>query len=255
MPPNAGWWAGDGGSGGKRTGDPDMRDAVAIMAKAPLPGLAKTRLCPPLLPEEAADLARGFLLDTIETLQAAPEIDPFIAYAPREEEAFFRSVCPPRFGLVAQPEGDLGARLARTADLLFAAGYGRVILMASDTPHLPALALREGLFRLDEADLTIGPCEDGGYYLVGMRRPAPEIFEGIPWSTETVLACTLTRARAANRTVFLLAPAYDLDRVEDLVRLQDDLARGVIRAGCRHTKRALARAGFSGVRSRPTVAP
>lgn len=213
------------------------------MAKTPLPGLTKTRLCPPFLPGEAAALARAFLLDTIDTLQAGPEIDPFIAYTPREAEPLFRALIPPRFGLVSQPEGDLGVRLAGIAGQLFAAGYGRVLLMAGDTPHLPAVTLREGISRLEGADITLGPCEDGGYYLVGMRRPAPGIFSGIPWSTAEVLACTLARARAAGYSVVLLATEYDLDRVEDLVRLQDDLARGVIRAGCRYTKRALAQAG------------
>ncbi len=220
------------------------------MAKAPFPRLAKTRLCPPLLPREAADLARGFLLDTIDTVQAVRQVDPFIAYTPPEEEALFRAVCPPRFGLIPQPEGDLGVRLACIAEVLFLSGYRRVLLMGSDTPHLPPRALREGLSLLEEADITLGPCEDGGYYLVGMRRPVPEIFAGVPWSTADVLARTLARARAAGHTVFLLAPEYDLDRVEDLVRLWDDLARGMIRAECRHTKRALARAGFSGERSR-----
>jgi len=213
------------------------------MAKAPLPGLAKTRLCPPLRPREAADLARGFLLDTIDTLRAVPHIDPYLAYTPRDEEAYFRAACPPAFGLIPQPEGDLGARLAGIAGQLFAAGYGRVLLIAGDTPHLPVGTLREGISRLEGADVTLGPCEDGGYYLVGMRRPAPGIFSGIPWSTADVLACTLARARAAGYSVVLLATEYDLDRVEDLVRLQDDLARGVIRAGCRYTKRALAQAG------------
>lgn len=218
-----------------------MRSAVAIMTKAPFPRLAKTRLCPPLLPGEAADLARGFLLDTIDTVQAVRQVDPFIAYTPREEEALFRAVCPPRFGLIPQEEGDLGVRLACTAELLFSSGYGRVLLMGSDTPHLPARSLREGLDRLEEADITLGPCEDGGYYLVGMRRPVPEIFAGIPWSTADVLACTLARAKDEGYTVVLLATEYDIDRVEDLVRLEEDLAKGATGGRCRCTGAALAR--------------
>ena len=241
MPPSAGWWEGGGLSGGRRANDGGMRSAIAVMAKAPLPGLAKTRLCPPLRFREAADLARAFLLDTLDTVNTAPAIDPFIAYTPREEEALFRSACPRRFGLIPQPEGDLGVRLARTAEALFSSGYGRVLLLGSDIPHLPSRALRDGLSRLEGADITLGPCEDGGYYLVGMRRPVPAIFAGIPWSTADVLACTLARARTAGCTVALLAPAYDLDRVGDLARLAGELRRGVIGGRCRRTEAALAR--------------
>jgi rSAM/selenodomain-associated transferase 1 len=215
-----------------------MRVALCIMAKAPLPHLAKTRLCPPLSAEGAAFLAGCFLRDTVATVQGFNGADPHIAYTPEDSGAFFSSIVPAGFRLIPQPDGDLGTRLARTARTLFSRGYRGALLIGSDTPHLPLALLREGLRQLEEGRVVLGPCEDGGYYLIGMTAPVDQLFRGISWSTGSVLACTITRAREAGLSVSLLPPWYDLDRIEDLARLRHEIAKGQVRADLCHTQNA-----------------
>jgi hypothetical protein len=121
----------------------------------------------------------------------------------------------PGFGLLPQRGGGLGDRLAGCLEAL-TAGAERVAIVAADTPHLPVELYEAGFALLDEADVALGPALDGGYYLIGAKRPAPELFAGVPMGTDAVLAVTMERARRAGLEVRLLPPARDLDRVEDL---------------------------------------
>lgn len=159
--------------------------AVAIMAKAPRAGEVKTRLCPPLSAAEAAELYRCFLLDKIEQVRSLCGARPAIAYTPEEGRAFFETAAPD-FLLVPQRGDDLGARLAGTFEALFAQGYVGALAIDSDTPTLPTGLLQEAVNLLagPPVDVVLGPCEDGGYYLIGLRRLHRELFEGIAWSTD-----------------------------------------------------------------------
>jgi len=172
------------------------------MAKAPLPGAVKTRLCPPLSYEEAAQLYRCFLLDKIEQLNSLKATAPAVAYTP-----------------------DLGARLSNTLNQLLESGYRRVMAIDSDTPTLPAAYLEKAVSLLSEAeiDVVLGPSEDGGYYLIGLRRPQPELFEKMQWSTAHVLSETMRRAQAKGLKVVCLPAWYDVDTPEDLKRLREFL--------------------------------
>jgi hypothetical protein len=96
-------------------------------------------------------------------------------------------------------------------------------MLDSDTPNLPTDRIQEALSRLSEVDVVLGPCEDGGYYLIGMRSWVPELFSGIPWSTSEVAELTLKKAQALGLTVLLLESWYDVDTVKDLKRLKKDL--------------------------------
>ncbi len=217
-------------------------NAVVIMAKMPSPNKVKTRLCPPLQPETAAHLYYSFLLDKIEQVRSMEGAHHFLAYTPAAEEDFFIGIMPPGFNLILQVGGDLGERLANTSNSLFEKGYEKVVILDSDTPNLPPDYIREGLRRLEDADVVLGPCMDGGYYLIGMRGRIPELFAGIPWSTRDVIKLTEKKARSVGKTVSHLGRWYDVDTVEDLKRLKkelDLLSQDQNESFCENTYRAL----------------
>lgn len=203
------------------------RSAVAIMAKAPRPGAVKTRLCPPLAPAAAADLYRCFLLDTAARVAALEGARAVIAYAPADARPFFEAACP-RFLLLPQRGADLGRRLAWTFSRLAALGFEAVVALGADTPTLPLAFVRRALDLLErgDVDVVLGPSEDGGYYLVGMRGLRGEVLEGIPWSTARVFSETTARVRAAGLALAVLPHWYDVDTAADLARLEASLNDG-----------------------------
>ncbi len=210
-------------------------NAIVIMAKAPIPNDVKTRLVPPLDPMTASDLYRSFLLDKIEQVA---EIDAqcFLAFAPDTAESIFREIVPRKFILLQQEGNNLGERLANVTERLFAQGFKKVILVDSDTPNLPSKMLSAAISRLDSVEVVVGPCEDGGYYLIGMKSYLPNIFKDIPWSTRGVVTSTVRRIVEMEATFSLLDKWYDIDRVEDLLRLKRDLnATFQARQACRNT--------------------
>ena len=194
--------------------------AVAIMAKAPRPGAVKTRLCPPLLAAEAAALYRCFLLDKIAAVRELVGAQPALAYTPDEARAEFATLAPD-FSLVPQRGRDLGVRLHTTLTDLLAAGHPGAIAVDSDTPTLPREFLQQAVDCLAQpgADIVLGPTEDGGYYLIGVRAAHRELFDGVPWSTPEVLEITLRRATAAGLQAVCLPTWFDVDTPDDLRRL------------------------------------
>jgi rSAM/selenodomain-associated transferase 1 len=216
------------------------RVAVAIMAKAPRPGQVKTRLCPPLAAAEASELYRCFLLDKIAQVRALDRAWPAVAYTPADAREEFERLAP-GFGLLAQRGRGLGERLIHAVADLAAAGHRGVIATDTDTPTLPLPCLAAAVRVLEgaEADVVLGPTEDGGYYLVGVSAPVPALFEDMPWSTPAVLARTLERARALGLAVRLLPAWFDVDTAPDLDRLRAALATSP-HGEPRHTRRFLA---------------
>ncbi len=196
--------------------------ALAIMAKAPNPGEVKTRLIPPLEPETSASLYHNFILDKINQVKNIKEAKPFIAYTPEKSEPFFKKIAP-GFTLISQVGADLGMRLTNLSNTLLNQGYRKVVILDSDTPNLPLEYIRLALQRLDQFDIILGPCEDGGYYLIGLKSFFPEIFNEIPWSTSRVTKLTIKKAEAIGLTIFLLNEWYDVDTLKDLIRLKRDL--------------------------------
>ncbi|HEV8308428.1 MAG TPA: TIGR04282 family arsenosugar biosynthesis glycosyltransferase [Methylomirabilota bacterium] len=207
---------------------------VAVMAKVPVAGEVKTRLCPPLTPTQAAGLARCFLQDRMEQIAGIELAEPILAFTPPEREAEIRALVGPATGvrLVPQVGGDLGARLDRLLTDLLAAPPGAAIAVDADSPTLPTAFVRDACLALlgDTADVVVGPCEDGGYYLIGLRRPTPALFRAIAWSTPAVLEETVARARQLGLRLRLLPAWFDVDRGEDLARLR---ARAPVGAGAR----------------------
>jgi uncharacterized protein len=197
---------------------PPGRDArLIVMAKHPAPGRVKTRLAATLGAERACALYRAFVLDLAERLDALP-YDVTWAYWPRAApfaKLLPRARCRPQRG------ADLGDRMANAV----AECGGPVVVIGADTPHVPAARLEEAVQALaGAADLVLGPADDGGYYLIGLRAPTRAVFAGVAWGTSRVLAETL--ARAGGLRTLLLEPCFDVDTPADLVRLSDVLARG-----------------------------
>ncbi len=221
-----------------------MRRAIVVIGKAPIAGAAKTRLAPPLSPAEAADLYRGFLLDTVE-LALSLEWDRTWLVHPRGDGPLLRRVLPEgRVRLLEQPRSGLGDALATTFERAFADGCESVILIGSDNPTLgpdPVLAAHTAL--VEHEDVALGPSADGGYYLIGMRRPHVGLFQNIEWSTPRVYAQTLERARALGLRVHSVREWYDVDHPADLHRLQRDLD-GNPPEVAPHTRAALQRIGL-----------
>ena len=201
------------------------KSALVIFAKAPIPGEVKTRLCPPLTPDEAATLHGSFVLDMLErtTLAAATlqlHFHRYLACAPSSELVFFK-IMEERQGvrLLDQVGEDLGQRMHHTSVALFAKGYTQVIIVGTDVPTLPLSVYQEALAILDRSDVALGPALDGGYYLIGLKQPAEQLFTGVPWSTDQVLAVTQHKANDLGVSVELTTAWRDMDTIADLQSL------------------------------------
>ncbi len=203
-----------------------MRQAFVMMAKAPQAGDVKTRLCPPLSFEAAAALYRGFLLDTAAKIATLQSVQPVISYAPASGRQFFAGIVPDWLRL-PQSGQDLGDRMGNCFTQLFTQGYDYVLLTGSDLPTLPLCIFQQAmqLGTSSRADVILGPSEDGGYYLIGLRTPCPALFEAMTWSTPNVLAETVGRAAGLGLRIAYLPTWYDIDTPADLARLQTALTR------------------------------
>lgn len=201
--------------------------ALVIFCKAPIPGQVKTRLCPPLTPDEAATLHGSFVLDTLERTKAAVAklklpLDRYLACAPSSTLIFFK-IMEERQGvtLIDQVGDDLGARMNQAFETMIARRYKRVLIVGTDVPTLPLDHFKQALALLETNDLVLGPALDGGYYLIGLKRTAPGLFVGIPWSTERVLGLTQEKATNLGLKTALISPWRDVDTIEDVQTLAE----------------------------------
>lgn len=195
-------------------------NALVVMTKAPEPGQVKTRLVPPLSYEEAARLAEALLLDQIDHLASVSDTDLFIDYAPANARSYFDPFSSRGIALFPQQGGDLGARMRHAFERLFALGYARVALIGSDLPRMARATLAAAYDALSEgAEVVFGPSEDGGYCLVGMRRPIFDMFQGIAWSRSDVLSRSLQTLARMGIQYKLLSTSYDIDTFDDVRRL------------------------------------
>jgi uncharacterized protein len=207
--------------------------AVIVMAKAPRAGEAKTRLAPPLTREEAASLAACLFSDTVSTaLGTGARVA--VAYAPSDgrpclEEALRAALSEEVLSDVRwleQRGAGLGARLEGVSGRAFGEGLGPLLFIGADSPTLPPDFLNAALEGLSggRADAALGATEDGGYYAVGMREPAPGLFDSIEWSTPRAYAQTAHNAARLGLRLLELPPWYDVDTSADLARLRAELA-------------------------------
>lgn len=202
--------------------------ALAVMAKAPHVGAVKTRLVPPLHPDEATALDVAFLQDVtanIARLSEASTIHGLVVYTPRGEESAFDGRLPKDFRLLPQRGSNLGERLFHASEDLLLTGYEALCLINSDSPTLPYAVLRQAVDTLRGAGdrIVLGAAADGGYYLIGLKRSHHYLFEDIAWSTERVFSQTFERASEIGLQISLLPVWYDVDDRESLLRLCTEL--------------------------------
>jgi len=195
--------------------------ALLVFAKTPKPGRVKTRLVDAVSAEVAAALHEACIADTLRLVLKMRGCDVFLFAA--GGTSYFRRLAKKqksgaRVRVLPQRGADLGARMENAFRKCFSMGYRKVVVIGTDTPWMGAERVRRAFAELKANDVVIGPAEDGGYYLLGMRKMVAEIFRGIPWSTERVLELTLKKITASKLQKRLLRRDFDLDRPEDLRR-------------------------------------
>jgi uncharacterized protein len=197
--------------------------AVVIMAKQPQPGRTKTRLCPPFTPQQAACFYEALLKDTLLLVDGIAGVQLAVAITPPESEAYFKTATSPGTLLLPVEGVHIGECLNAVLNCLLDSGYQKALALNADGPSLPRQYVIQALDLLDEHDLVLGPGEDGGYYLVGLKGSQPGIFEGIQWSTVQVLGQTLAQAGRLHLKTALTPPWYDIDLPSDVERLRAEI--------------------------------
>ena len=193
---------------------------LVVFARWPEAGKVKTRLVPPLSPEQARDLHQAMLLDTLEAGREAGADRRYLYWAdPPSDRPWSSAAREAGYVESLQRGRDLGARLEAAFDDLLTSPAARVAVIGTDCPEMPGALLGEAFRGLEDHDLVVGPTHDGGYYLVGLARPAPQLFRNVRWGSETVLATTLARAREGGLRTAQLAALGDVDTPADLERL------------------------------------
>ena len=237
--------------------DPNIPDrgarglcALAVMTKAPQAGRVKTRLVPPLTPEEAAELNKCFLRDTAAAISsvcgrrpggdasktqfehagashrgAATAACGIAVYTPVGAESAYNDIIPADFSLLPQRGEKFGERLYFAVEDLFKCGFESVCLIDSDSPTVPAENFEQAveLLSTTEDRVVLGPSDDGGYYLIGVKKPHQHLLEQVDWSTERVLNQTIERATEIGIEIKLLPTGYDVDDDVGLRRLCNEL--------------------------------
>jgi rSAM/selenodomain-associated transferase 1 len=199
---------------------------VGIMTRAPSSG-GKTRLAAHLSEDRLRTLRAALLADTLQTVSAVPDADRVVFFTPADGGAEIRLLSAAPLPLVAQTGADLGARMrAALEHLLQARSCEAAILVGTDMPLLTAEHINEARDILDTfRGVVLGPTDDGGYYLIGMRAARAELFQGVEWGTASVLADTLSAAARIGLEARLMRAGYDVDTIEDLRQLERDLRK------------------------------
>lgn len=201
--------------------------AVAIMCKTPASGQSKTRLSPPLRPEECAEISACFIADLATTIDelTADDVVGCAVYTPLGSEASLRALLPHGFTLTLQSNHAFGERLLQGIVDLLALGHDGAILVNSDSPTLPLSVLRDAVAAVRSGDcVVLSPAHDGGYTLIGLSKPHAQLFADIPWSTSAVYDLTLVRANEIALPVVNVPGWYDVDDAASLKMLEEELA-------------------------------
>jgi rSAM/selenodomain-associated transferase 1 len=189
------------------------KNALIIIAKHPDKGSVKTRLSGMMTDEKRLKIYTFLLKSTFSRLGSINGVDTFIAFAPRQAERYFSS-----FGLylLPLPDGDLGVRMFHAFREVFSNDYQKAALVGVDIPDLSPHIIQMGFELLNNSDIVFGPAQDGGYYLIGMKKPIHALFHEIPWSSEITLQKSMEKARNLGYTVSLTEKLSDIDTIEDV---------------------------------------
>ena len=202
----------------------DNGPAIIVMAKAPIPGTIKTRLCGAYADAEIVALASSFLADTVSAAKSVgPQI--FVAYSPTGGQSIMETIVGEGVEWICQQGKDLGERMHGAFAEAFRQGFAPLVMVGTDSPTLPLESYQMALSLLQsgEADVVLGPADDGGFYLIGLSAPSPALFEGVLWSGPTVCEQTKANAERAGLRVREIESWYDIDTPEDLLRLRGEL--------------------------------
>jgi uncharacterized protein len=201
------------------------KNILIVIAKRPTPGKTKTRLVPPLTPEQATRLYECFLQDTLDLIKQVSDIQPAIAFFPEYERVYFEKLAP-GFDLHLQNGAALGERLDDALQHYLRSGNCHVVIMDSDSPTLPVAYLSQAFDELNKgSEMVLGPCDDGGYYLIGLKQPAPRLLREVQMSTPHVAQDTLNIAAEMELKYSLLPIWYDIDEILTLRRLVGELEK------------------------------
>ncbi len=191
--------------------------ALIVFVKAPIPGRVKTRLQPHLAPGKIVELYKSFVTGIISRCVRLKGIDKFLGCYPTKDNDFFRGLSETyKIKCFNQRGKDLGDKLVNAFKDCFKKGYAEVVIIGSDSPSIPTDYIKKAFLKLKKNDFVLGPCCDGGYYLVGAKKVIPKIFHNIPWGTDKVLNKTLGELNSLNIRFSLLPFWYDIDTIEDL---------------------------------------
>lgn len=188
-------------------------ERLIVFLKAPRPGTVKTRLARALGPEVACDAYRRLVATLLNQLAELPGVE--LCYSPDDALEEVRPWLREGWRSAPQRDGDLGERLRRAFDRTFAEGAERIVVVGSDCPTVIPSDIHAAWNGLHTHDVVLGPAIDGGYWLIGLRRPQPELFRDIPWGESTVLRRTVERARRSGLSLELLREQRDIDTVDD----------------------------------------
>ena len=201
-----------------------MKKALILFAKTPRPGAVKTRLQPGLSPKDAAELYRAFILDLLKASTRLRGLTRILGCDPTQKTPFFQALADhEKLKLINQKGRNLGERMKNAIKTANRMGYGRVVIIGTDSPTLPMALIRKAFKLLDRNDLVIGPSFDGGYYLIACSKPISGIFQGIAWGADQVLSTTMKKVVDQRIKCELLPFWYDVDTIQDLRFLKDHL--------------------------------
>ncbi|MDA0204050.1 MAG: TIGR04282 family arsenosugar biosynthesis glycosyltransferase [Acidobacteria bacterium] len=194
-----------------------MPTTLAVFAKRPIPGQVKTRLTPALSPEAAASLYWAMVEDTWASASKLPNVD-LRLFVDQPWEGF-NTLAGGR-PVQLQTESNLGSRMLSCLQILTSTNFNRSVIIGTDSPTLPPGHIQAAFALLqNDNDAVLGPAEDGGYYLVGCRRPHPDMFRGVAWSSDETLAQTRSAFDAQGYQTHLTPLWHDVDVIEDVWRL------------------------------------
>ena len=194
-----------------------MKNAVICFTRVPKAGQTKTRLMPYLSGDQCAELHWAFLRD-LSNIFASLEADLFVAHTPDPDWEQLKGVFPTA-QFFPQEGADLGAKMNHALNLALSMGYEKCILTGSDLPLMTGEHLISGFDALEHADVTLGPTSDGGYYLVGVKKESPFLFENQTYGYGNVFDNTVAAVRAAGKSFCPALPCDDVDTPEDLRKL------------------------------------
>ena len=197
----------------------NVNNAVLVFVKYHKPGRVKTRLKPELSDEECVTLYNAMVNDLVKNIRDQEDFDVIFFFTPTNSKRDFQNWLGEGLQLIPQAQGDLGHKMNEALRWALQNNYEKTVLIGADIPTIEQSLLSKAFSELDHSAIVLGPSDDGGYYLIGTKKPQPKIFDGVNWSTELVLSETLEKISQNNLTVSMLSERSDIDTYSDVTKL------------------------------------